>query len=131
MVRPAHHPEPSRRTISKFEFSNYLNKFWILVIWNSDLFRVSTCPPPVCLCHAIATASQLPVRYPLQAVNGSGQAGGYLNLGFTVSFFWKLCDLADYTRYYWDTILDSSGPSFILDYPDVFHYKQTKLIVRA
>ena len=28
-------------SISKFEFSNYLNKVWILVIWNSDLFRVS------------------------------------------------------------------------------------------
>jgi hypothetical protein len=41
MVRPAHHPEQSRRAISKFEFSNYLNKVWILVIWNSDLFRVS------------------------------------------------------------------------------------------
>jgi hypothetical protein len=28
-------------TISKFEFSNYLNKFWVFIIWNSDLFRVS------------------------------------------------------------------------------------------
>ena len=70
--RMAHHPEQSRRTILKFEFSNYLNKFWILGIWYSDLFRISTCPPPVCWCHAIASAPQGPVRIPYR--HGIAQA---------------------------------------------------------
>ena len=56
-------------------------------------FRISTCPPPACLCHAIATASQWPVRYPLRVLNGSGQAGGYSDFEFYQWHLRKSCPL--------------------------------------
>ena len=62
--------------------------FWSFDIRILKLSRISTCPPPVWLCPAIATASQWPVQYPLQALNSSGQAGGYLNFGFE-SRYWQ------------------------------------------